>query len=90
MKTETSKAGDSHADQRLVKVVGDSLTSTCTNGDQHNYTVAKEAKITCDGKEGKLTDLKEGSTIRVTLCKDDKNKILAVDCGKHIPAITSA
>jgi hypothetical protein len=90
MKTETSKAGDSRADQRLVKVVGDSLTSTCANGDQHNYTVAQEAKITCDGKEGKLADLKEGATIRVTLSKDDKNKILAVECGKHIPAIANA
>lgn len=90
MKTGSTKAAAKSSDENLVKVSGDKLTSTCGKGNEHNYTVAKEAKVTCDGKEAKLSELEAGSTIRLTTCKDDKNKILAVDCGKHIPALTHA
>ncbi len=90
MKTETTKIPANCCDGKLVKVLGDKLTSISEKGDEHSYTVSKEAKVTCDGKDTKLADLKKGSTIRMTMCKDDKNKILAVDCGKHIPAIANA
>jgi hypothetical protein len=90
MKTGTTEAAGNSCDGKLVKVSENKLTSTCEKGHEHNYTVAKEVKVTCDGKDAKLTDLKSGSTIRMTMCKDDKNKILAVDCGKHIPSLTPA
>lgn len=90
MKTVTTKVAANSCDEKLVKLSGDKLTSTSGEGDEHHYTVAKEAKVTCDGKNAKLSDLKLGSTIRMTLCEDDKNKILAVDCGKHIPSLTHA
>ncbi len=50
----------------------------------------KGAANCCDGNEAKLSDLKSGSTIRMTTCKDDKKKILAIDCGKHIPTVVPA
>lgn len=90
MKTETTKGAANCCDGKLVKVSGDQLTSTCVKGNEQKYTVAKEAKVTCDGKEAKLSDLKSGSTIRMTTCKDDKKKILAIDCGKHIPTLIPA
>ncbi len=90
MKTGTTEVGGNSCDGKFVKVTGDKLTSTSEKGDEHSYTVAKEVKVTCDGKEAKLSDLKSGSTIRMTTCKDDKNKILAIDCGKHIPSLTHA
>ncbi len=90
MKTGSTKAAAKSSDETFVKVSGDKLTSTCGKGNEHSYTVAKEAKVTCDGKEAKLAELKAGSTIRLTMCEDDKNKILAIDCGKHIPALTHA
>ncbi|XZE34998.1 hypothetical protein SH501x_000479 [Pirellulaceae bacterium SH501] len=90
MKTETAKVTGKSCDEKFVKVSGDKLTSTSSKGDEHNYIVAKEVKVTCDGKETKLSDLKSGSTIRMTMCKDDETKILAVDCGKHIPSLSHA
>jgi hypothetical protein len=91
MKTESqSQATESCCDGKLKKVSGDQLTTTCSKGDVHHYTLAKDAKVTCDGKVSKASDLKEGSTIRMTMCKDDKNKVTAVDCGKHISELANA
>lgn len=90
MTEKNSKASENCCDGKFVQIAGDKLTSSCGKGDEHHYTVAKEAKVTCDGKESKLTDLKKGSTIRMTMSQDDKNKIVAVDCGKHIPALATA
>ncbi|XZE43507.1 hypothetical protein SH467x_003071 [Pirellulaceae bacterium SH467] len=90
MKTDNAKVAGNSCDEKLIKVSGDKIKSTCGNGNEHNYTVAKEVKVTCDGKEAKLSDLKSGSTIRMTMSEDDETKILAVDCGKHIPSLANA
>jgi hypothetical protein len=91
MKTESQgKAATNCCDGKLVKVAGDKLTSTCAKGDEHHYTVASDAKVTCDGKASKPSDLRTGSTIRMTMSKDDKNKVTAIDCGKHIPELATA
>ena len=44
----------------------------CKNGKEHTHDVALNAKITVDGKEARLTDLKTGTRIRVTV--DDANR----------------
>ena len=59
------------------------MTFICSKGDEHHYTVADDAKFTCDVNAGNLTDLQKGSTIRMTMCKDDKCNISAIDCGKQ-------
>lgn len=88
MKTESGKKADAGSkDGRVVEVSGNRLTSTCSKGDDHQYTIAKDAKITCNGKVGTLSDIEEGSTIRMTMCQDDKNKVTAIDCGRHIPEL---
>ncbi len=89
MKTNTPGAKSNCCDEKVVNVAGDKLTSTCDKGNEHHYKVAKDVKVTCDGESGKLSDVKKGSTIRMTTCKDDTNKILAIDCGKHIPEIVT-
>ena len=63
-----------------------SSTTTCSDGKQHCHTVAKDAKVTCDGHASKAADLKAGTGVRVTTSKDDKNVATAVESGKHIPA----
>jgi len=86
----TSPAGKNAnrcCDGKVVKIAGDKLTCTCAKGDDHHYTIAKDAPVTCDGDKGNLSDLKQGSTIRMTMCKDDDQKVIAVDCGTHIPAL---
>jgi hypothetical protein len=55
------------------------------NGDRHTHTLAADAKVTCDGKDCKLDDLKPGQKIRVTTKKGDKKvatKIEALDKNK--------
>ena len=75
-------------DGTVVSVLGDVLTTTCTEGKQHSYTMAKDAKVTCDGQASKAADLKAGTHVRVTTCKDDKTVATAIEFGKHIPAMS--
>jgi hypothetical protein len=81
--TKTSAA--TH-DGKVVSVAGDKLTTTCSEGKQHCHTMAKDAKVTCDGKASKAADLKAGTPVRVTTNKDDKSTATAVESGKHISA----
>ena len=77
--------GKTH-DGKVVSVVGDKLTTTCSEGKQHCYTLVKDAKVTCDGKASKAADLKAGTCVRVITHKDDKSVATAVESGKQIPA----
>ena len=76
-------------DGKVVSVNGDKLTTTCNEGKQHCHTIAKDAKVTCDGHASKATDLKAGTCVRVTPHKDDKNVATAVDSGKHVTGVAS-
>jgi hypothetical protein len=76
-------------DGKVVSVVGDKLTTTCSEGHEHCHTLAKDARVTCDGKTSKAADLKAGACVRVTTSKDDKNVATVVESGKHIPALGS-
>ena len=75
-------------DGKVVSVTGDKLTTTtCCKGKQHCHTMAKDAKVTCDGKASKVADPKAGTCVGVTERKDDKTVATAVESGKHIPAM---
>ena len=76
-------------DGKVVSVAGGKLTTTCSEGHQHCHTLAKDAKVTCDGKTSKAADLKAGTHVRVTTHKDDKTVATAVESGKHIPAMAA-
>jgi hypothetical protein len=80
---------ETHANPHEGKVVsmhGDKLTMTCAEGKQHCYTMAKDAKVTCDHHESKAADLKAGTHVLVTTHKDDKTVATAIESGKHIHA----
>ncbi|OWK37347.1 hypothetical protein [Fimbriiglobus ruber] len=81
-----TKTPENTHDGKVVSVAGDKLTTTCHEGKQHCHTMAKDAKVTCDGKTSKAADLKAGTPVRVTTQKDDKNVATAVDSGKHVVA----
>lgn len=74
---------------QVVSVVGDQLTTTCGNGQENCYTVAEDATITCDGKSSKTADLKAGTLIRVTPCKDDSNLARVVESGRSAYSLES-
>lgn len=71
---------------KVVTVSGDKLTTTCAEGKEHCHTMAKDAKVTCDGKASQIGDLKAGSQVRVTTHKDNSQLATAVDSGKQSPA----
>jgi hypothetical protein len=61
----------------VVKAGDNKLTMTDKAGkNEHSHDVAKDAKITCDGKDCKLDDLKRGYPVKVTVEKRD-NKPMA-------------
>ena len=78
--------GKTH-DGKVVSVVDDKLTTTCSEGKQHCHTMAKDAKVTCDGKASQAADLKAGTCVRVTTHKDDKTVATAVESGKNLPTM---
>ncbi|CAN5615136.1 hypothetical protein BH11PLA2_BH11PLA2_51550 [soil metagenome] len=69
---------------KVDSVAGDTLNTTCSEGNKHCHTVAKDAKVTCDGKTSKVADLKAGTCVHVTTHKDDKKTATAVESGKDI------
>jgi hypothetical protein len=66
-------------------VVGEKLTTTCSKGHQHCHAIAKDAKVTCDGKARKAADLKAGACVRVTTRKDDETVATGVAFGTVMP-----
>jgi|SRR5581483_10305848 len=54
----------------VVSAGAGKLTMTDNAGkNQHSHNVAKDAKITCEGKDCKLEDLKKGYPVKVTMDK---------------------
>ncbi len=51
-------------------------------GQEHSLTVAPDARITCDGKECKLDDLKPGMKIRVTPKSGDRDTVTKIEALK--------
>ena len=63
--------GDTHSGV-VVSASGGKLTMSDKDGkNEHTHDLAKDAKITCNGKECKLEDLKKGTAVKVTM-KDKK------------------
>lgn len=74
--------GKSH-EGKVVKVEEGKLTMTDKDGKEHSHAVAKDAKITKDGKEHKLADLEKGAKIKVTVVeKDGKEWVTKIECVK--------
>jgi hypothetical protein len=62
-----------------VKAAEAKLIMTDKDGkNEHSHFVAKDVKITVNGKPGKLEDLKPGQVIRVTTRKKE-DKVLVVE-----------
>ena len=71
-------ADDKMQDATVVKTSDGKITLTFKGDEKkHNHDVAKDAKITLDGKDAKLEDLKEGATVKATM--DDKFVIHKID-----------
>ena len=83
-KDKATKAQNTHRG-RVVSVEGNKLTMVGRNKKEHTHTVASTAKITCDGKECKLSDLKKGTFILVTTKEGDPKTVLSIRASTKRP-----
>jgi hypothetical protein len=65
------------AEGMFVKVDGKTLTIKDKDGKEHSCELAADAKISCDGKECKVSDLKAGVKVKVTVADKKATKIEA-------------
>jgi ribosomal protein S17 len=65
---------------KVVSMTGDKLVMTNKEGKEYSHTLAKDAKLTCDGTACKAEDLTAGSKIRVTTKKDDRRVATGIEC----------
>jgi hypothetical protein len=63
--------GDTH-EGTFVKGDAKSFTMKGKDDKEHSHDLAADAKVTCDGKDCKITDLKAGNKLKVTLGADKK------------------
>ncbi|MCE9567261.1 MAG: hypothetical protein K8U57_35110 [Planctomycetes bacterium] len=66
---------------KVVKAEAGKLTMSDKDGkNEHTHAVPADAKVSCDGKECKLTELKAGSSVKVTTeKKGDKVVVTKVE-----------
>ena len=80
VRAEEKKADPDRHEGKIVKVDGNKLTMTDKDGkNEHTHTLAADAKISCDGKECKIEDLKPGFRVVVTTKKGDAATALRVE-----------
>jgi hypothetical protein len=66
-------AGDKNTHEgKIVNIKGQMLTMEGKDGKEHKHEVTPLAKISCDGKECKLSELKTGLRILVTVDNNDR------------------
>jgi hypothetical protein len=76
---EQAKGDQSH-EGKVVRAGDGRLTMTDkTGGAQHTHMVPREAKITLDGKECKLEDLKAGFEVKVTTKGDAQRTVTKIE-----------
>ncbi|MCY2967749.1 MAG: hypothetical protein NT069_29650 [Planctomycetota bacterium] len=76
---DAKEADEPLHDGKVVSVSGHDLVMTNKDGKEHTHTLTKEAKVTCDAKACKLSDLKAGLKIRVTTKNGDKKTATHVE-----------
>lgn len=64
---------------KIVSMTGDKLVMTSKAGTNYSHTLAKDSKLTCDGRVCQAKDLKVGCKIRVTTKQDDRNVVIGID-----------
>jgi hypothetical protein len=75
----TANKDNTHEGKFLMAEGNDKFSMTDKAGSKHEHMLARDAKVTCDGKECKIADLKEGIRIRVTTAKDNKDMAVRVE-----------
>jgi hypothetical protein len=77
---KAEKADKNSHEGTVVSVEEGKLTMTDKSGkNEHQHQLAEDVKITIDGKERTVADLKKGMKIKVTTKAGDKKTVVRVD-----------
>jgi len=77
---DKDKAADTTHTGIVVSVADGKLVMADKDGkNEHTHSVAKDAKVTCDGKDCKLEDLKKGAQVTVTTKEGDPTVAVKID-----------
>src|SRR5262245_14743588 len=76
-----SAAADEKSHEGVVVSAGDGklVMTDASGGKEHSHKIGPAAKITVDGKAGKLEDLRKGMKIRVTMQDADVVAVSTID-----------
>jgi hypothetical protein len=69
---ENNEGFASWQDGKVISMTGDKLIMSNTDGKEITCTLTGDAKVTIDGRLGKIEDLKAGTRVRVTVLGDGK------------------
>jgi RNase P/RNase MRP subunit p29 len=65
---------------KVVSMTGNKLVMRNKDGTAVSHVLAKDAKVTCNGKPGATDDLKAGTEIRVSTKTDNRNVATGIEC----------
>lgn len=63
----------------FVSMTGNHMVMTDKDGNKQAHTLAKDARLTCDGAACQAQDLKAGHQIRVTMRQDVRNLAIGIE-----------
>jgi len=65
---------------KIVRIEGNKLVMMGKDDkNEHTHTITADAKVVCDGKECKLSDLKKDQTVRVTTKEGDPTQAVRIE-----------
>jgi hypothetical protein len=64
---------------KFVSISDNKLVMTNKEGQEYSPLLADDAKVTCDAKACKASDLQPGMAVRVTTMKNDKNAVIRIE-----------
>jgi hypothetical protein len=77
---EKQKDSKNQMEGKVVRIEGNKIVMTDKDGkNEHTHTLAADARISCDGKECKLTDLRKDQHVRVTTKEGDPTQAVRVE-----------
>ena len=77
-------------DGKLVSVTSDTLVMTGKDGNERSHTLARNVRVTVDGRDCPPADLKAGTSIRVTIRNADPPLVIRIEGFDKRPAFAAS
>jgi len=79
-KNKDSKDNKNQMEGKIVRIEGNKIVMTDKDGkNEHTHTLAADARVSLDGKDAKLTDLKKDQMVRVTTKEGDQTQAVRIE-----------